>query len=237
MKDFVKPTLVLALLAGFAGFLLAFVNSSTKNVIAGMEKEKSRLALSIALPGFNILEEKSFKDEKGEFFYHTAEINENGKTVKGYAFTAEGSGYSGILRTMVGFDENFVIRGICIMKQSETPGLGARCQEIASKYTFGDFITGNASNDETKPWFEKQFESLSLSKEIKVVKKGDWNESMKDSLVSANEVSAISGATVTTNAVRRSIEESFARMKANVEMLPSETVPAVDETNSAEAVQ
>ena len=83
MKYFVKPTLVLALLAGFAGFLLAFVNSSTKNVIAGMEKEKSKLALAVALPGFTILEEKSFKDEKGEFFYHTAEINENGKTVKG----------------------------------------------------------------------------------------------------------------------------------------------------------
>lgn len=220
MKDFIKPTLVLALLAGFAGFLLAYVNSATKPVIESMDKEKSNRALQVALPGYEIEAEQKFSDSKGEFTYWTGSKMEDGNTVKGYAFISESQGYSGTVKTMVGFDPDLVIKGIYILKQTETPGLGARCVEVTSKYTFLDFITGKAGADEVKPWFEKQFEGLSLTKPVKIVKKGDWNDSMRDSLVSANEISAITGATITTNAVRRSIEEGFERMKSSVKLQP-----------------
>jgi electron transport complex protein RnfG len=55
-------------------------------------------------------------------------IKEDGQTL-GYAFVAEGEGYSGQIRIMVGLEDPDTVKGIIIMSQTETPGIGSRILE------------------------------------------------------------------------------------------------------------
>jgi len=55
-------------------------------------------------------------------------IYEDGEKA-GYAFTAAGGGYGGNIDILVGLDSGFEIKGISILSQTETPGLGARITE------------------------------------------------------------------------------------------------------------
>jgi electron transport complex protein RnfG len=50
-------------------------------------------------------------------------------TVAGYAYLAEGKGYGGYIDILVGLENETTLRGISIIKHSESPGLGARITE------------------------------------------------------------------------------------------------------------
>ncbi len=211
MKEFVKPTLILASVTLCAGILLAGVNMVTHERIQMLNAQKEQNALSVVLPGFSDITEKNRQDLQ----YWTAEKQKDGETVRAFAFITEQSGYSGTIRTMVGIDENFTILGISILSQTETPGLGARCIEVASSNTFFDVIIGNFTEEEdAAPWFQKQFRKLDASKQIAITKKGDWNETIADDLRQGNEITAITGATITTKAVRDSIVEGIETYKS-----------------------
>jgi electron transport complex protein RnfG len=47
----------------------------------------------------------------------------------GYAFLAKGRGYGGNIDVLVGLEDENTIKGVRIVKHSETPGLGARITE------------------------------------------------------------------------------------------------------------
>ena len=53
----------------------------------------------------------------------------NDTTVIGYAYIAEGKGYGGYIDILVGLEDENTIKGINIIKHSESPGLGARIVE------------------------------------------------------------------------------------------------------------
>ena len=138
------------------------------------------------------------------------------------------SGYSGLVKTMVGIDENGIILGISILRQSETPGLGARSVEIATKETFFGYLFGESSPTEDEsiaPWFQEQFTGLNTSKRIDIAKKGDWSIEIRDELLERNAISAITGATITSRAVRDSINTGIKDLKRAMQM----------ETDSVEA--
>lgn len=65
----------------------------------------------------------------------------SGETI-GYAFLAVGAGYSGDIAILVGLEDSETVKGIIILSQQETPGIG-------------DKITGDG--------FTGQFASLSIS--------------------------------------------------------------------------
>ncbi len=209
MKEFVKPALILTVVTLAAGILLAGVNSLTNERIARIAEEKEKESLSRVLPDYTIIGRKEHPN-RNNTFYWIAEKTVDGKSVTGYAFITEKAGYSGTIRIMVGVNESMTITGISVLSQSETPGLGARITEVASKNTIWDAITGNARFDgDTTPWFQKQFRNLDATRQIFIVKKGDWKESMADDLQQNNEISAITGATITTKAVRDGVEEGI----------------------------
>ena len=54
-----------------------------------------------------------------------------------------------------------------------------------------------------------------------VVKKGDWNPNMKEELQGKNAISAITGATITTRAVRDSIEAGIKILKIELMQMES----------------
>ncbi|MFC1862511.1 FMN-binding protein [Thermodesulfobacteriota bacterium] len=105
--------------------------------------------------------------------------DEDGKTIKGYAFPVEGAGFWGPIQTMVAVDANASsIIGIAFYKHSETPGLGARISE---------------------DWFTEQFSGINLSP-IEDNKQFFYLTPSKSGKAS-NNLDAITGASRTSDAV------------------------------------
>ncbi|MDD5356032.1 MAG: RnfABCDGE type electron transport complex subunit G [Candidatus Omnitrophica bacterium] len=93
----------------------------------------------------------------GEKDYYSAKKDDK---ALGYIIKVDAKGYGGIISMLVGFDFNGEIKGIEILSQSETPGLGAKINEIR----YG----------ENKPWFLKQFEGkdakeLELGRDVQAI--------------------------------------------------------------------
>lgn len=214
MKSAVKPTLILAAVAFFSSITLALLNNATSEKIKELDAQKQKRALSQVLPNYTISGTAELNYNSNKITYWKAKDSSGSE---GYAYIVSEPGYSGDLKTMVGVNSEFIIQGIYILDQTETPGLGARCGEIKSELTFFDFISGKRETSEKKPWFQEQFISLNISKPIAIVKKGDWTPSMKDSLIKDNSVTAITGATITTSAVKRSLEKSAELFKKILE--------------------
>jgi electron transport complex protein RnfG len=95
----------------------------------------------------NIEEQKALKTvfadaeefKEKEEYYMAYKDNE----ISGYILKIYARGYSSTIEMLVGFDTKGLIKGVAVLSQSETPGLGARIVEIKS--------------GEKEPWFLKQF--------------------------------------------------------------------------------
>jgi electron transport complex protein RnfG len=61
----------------------------------------------------------------------------------GYAFMASGSGYGGNIDILVGLDNSFGIKGVSILSQTETPGVGSKITESS----FTDQFKGLSVSD------------------------------------------------------------------------------------------
>jgi electron transport complex protein RnfG len=63
-----------------------------------------------------------------EFIDEIYVVYDNSNTI-GYAYIAQGKGYGGYIDILVGLEDETTIKGINIIKHSESPGLGARIVE------------------------------------------------------------------------------------------------------------
>ena len=215
MKTIIKPAIILMLVAFLSALALSHIKKITYPRILLLKQQKEENAIAIVLPGYVIGEQKQVDMEGEKFTYWEAEKkDENDKAVKGYAFITGSPGYSGDVVSMVGIDEGGTILGISILHQTETPGLGARCEEVASSKTFFGAIFGSdtAEEEDLLPWFQEQFKGLKINEKIGIFKNGDWNESMKEGLIEKNGVTAITGATITTRALIKSLEKGIANL-------------------------
>jgi Na+-transporting NADH:ubiquinone oxidoreductase subunit C len=124
---------------------------------------------------------------KGKALYIGKE--DDGQTIRGYAFPVTGPGFWGPIYTMVGVDANISkIIGIAFYKHSETPGLGGRI---------------------TEDWFQNQFAGLKLPP-------ADGGERIfrlksVDGKKAPNEIDAITGATQTSTAVEAFLNRELGR--------------------------
>ena len=123
--------LVLFGITAVAAFLVGLVNNVTKETIAQTEQRNKDLAKLEVLPEFE--GDAEFEDkccEIGDFKVNVTTVKA-GDAVVGYAVEAPSitrGGYADRITLMVGFvekDNTTVINGIKVLKQSETPGLGA----------------------------------------------------------------------------------------------------------------
>ncbi len=198
--------LVLFLITAFMGLSLSIVYAITKPIIENRQKIKEDKARRDVLTF-----QKAKKKQSGAFEYHEC-YNTKGDIV-GYTFIAEKDGYSGKIKIMVGMNTNHIIQGISILEQSETPGLGARSVEKPSKKYFWQLFK---KESDMPPWFSTQYKSHFLKKKITVIKGIEYKDmDMKqiNQLVQKNQVTAITGATITTTAVTLGIEEAYRKMK------------------------
>ena len=117
------------------------------------------------------------------------EVSEAGKPA-GYCLNVAARGYSGPICMLVGIDPQGMIKGVRILTHNETPGIGARINEV---------LPG-----QKRPWFLEQF----------VGKPGRTVTLKKD-------VDAVTGATISSNAVTSAINSSVNEFLSKMKKGPS----------------
>ena len=179
MRDMIKPAISLFIICLITTFCLAFVNSVTKDTITERELSDAEEKRILVLSEADRFEKLEGQESADE----SGLIDEvyaaySGEEFVGYVFNASPKGYGGEIAVTVGVSSENIISGVQIGNNSETPGLGSK-----------------TANKE----FTEQFQNKDISGDIVVVKR----PVSKD-----REIQAVSGATISTNAVTKAVEAS-----------------------------
>lgn len=107
----------------------------------------------------------------------------NNDNIVGYAVKVAPKGYAGTVYVMVGIDVNGIIQGVKVGDNNETPGLGKNAEA---------------------PSFQNQYNGKTWDTSVNVIKNG----TPKDS-----EIVAVAGATITSKAVTKGVNEALVAIK------------------------
>lgn len=205
MGSYVRLIVTLTAIAAVASFGLAMVYNATHEITEEYRRLEQASARVEALGcGEGAIFEETVTDSMLDgrpFTYYTAYESEARQNVLGYALSAYGKGYSSTIETVVGVTSDGRICGIKIVSQQETPGLGAKVQEVASQNTLWAVLSGNAVDESgARPWFQEQYAGLGVD-DLRVVKSR-----------SEEGVLAITGATISSEAVTDSVRRGLAML-------------------------
>mgnify|MGYP000979716427 CR=1 FL=1 len=184
MRDIVKPTIVLFLISAIVTMALALTNYATKEAIAQQTKIQEESARKEVFPEAETFEEI----ENINSILGTTDAEKLVKEVFsclkngeviGRVYLVESNGYGGVISMSVGIDNSGKINGVKIISLSETPGLGSKVQE--------------------EP-FISQFIGIEPKEPLTVVKSGGSK---------AEEIDAVSGATISSKAVVKGIQAAI----------------------------
>jgi len=183
IKNFVEKSWLLIVASLVFGLLLAGTNEYLDPMIKQQQAKKFSDKAAIMIPDAvfeNVTDEKNpikIKSAKGkEITVKTIKkgVDKSGKTL-GWAFEAVGSGFADKIVLVIAVDAEFkTIKGFGVLSSNETPG-------------FGDKITKEDHQ------FVTQFQGTPVE-ELTLSKVGDYGKV-------DNEIIAISGATITSDAV------------------------------------
>ncbi len=178
MKNIIKMFLNLTIIGVLSGVILAGVFEVANPYILLNKEKELKEAIFRVLPGaeeYDIIEKGEKKDKLTVY----RGIGEDGEPV-GIAFKAEGVGFQGNIVLMVGLDMDYLeLKGIRVLEQLETPGLGNRIGE---------------------PEFEGQFRGVRIKPRIEYIK---YRKPEKP-----NQIQAITGATISSEAVVKNINRA-----------------------------
>ena len=120
MRDILKLTFELTLIAAISAGLLAFVSTRTKPARERAAEEKRLNAVRKVL---HIAEGETFRYDEARDIYL---VEKDGHAVKVAAESASQHGYGGTVRIVVAADASGTILDFAVVEASETPGLGAK---------------------------------------------------------------------------------------------------------------
>jgi electron transport complex protein RnfG len=198
-----KMILTMGLVASLCGVLIVAAFESTRDAIADNKRIMIERAVFKVLPGAASVREyittptgiQAISDatpSAGALKFYAA--YDQAGTLKGIAAEASGKGYADVVRVLYGYDVKCqCIIGIGVVSMRETPGIGDKI------ITDQDFLKNFESLD-----VRVNSELTALSNAVKTVKHG--------SKQNAWEIDAIAGATITSKAVGRGINESAQKL-------------------------
>lgn len=129
-SSFKNMVIVLLAITGIAAAALGAVYEATKAPIAAAKALKQEQAIKSVVPEFNndpIADVLEYEVDGGVIKVFPAKQDD--KEV-GYAIeTFTNSGFSGLIRLMVGIDTEGTIINYAVLEHKETPGLGSKMQE------------------------------------------------------------------------------------------------------------
>ena len=186
-KFVIKVAGTLTVIALVTAALLGLVDGVTRDKIAEIEAEKTRIAMSAVAPaGSEFTDKQEIPAAAAE-----AAAAQGGKVLELYGVKAGGcvmkisaSGSQGSIVMMVGVDANKAITGISVVSHSETSGIGTK-------------VVGNELNDAGVPVLD-QFIGLSGS----------------GSLVVKKNITPITTATVSTKGITMGANAALAAAEA-----------------------
>ncbi len=206
-----RLVLTLAIAGLVSGMAIIGIYEATLPTITENKARELREAVFKVLPGVSQMQALVYRD--GELIVVEAPdkdepviyggYDEQGDFV-GYAMPAAGPGFQDTIGILYGYNpaEKIVV-GMEVLESRETPGLGDKIYKDAV------FVGG--------------FSALSVEPEIVAVKKGTKSQ--------PNEIDAITGATISSKAVVRIINETHAQWSAQLSAPGSE--PQLEATESA----
>ncbi len=208
MKNAVRFTVVLGLITIAAGLGVSAVYQLTRGRIDAKKEKAFAAALSEVFPEADRFVAAGSEDPwQGE----GVGVALKGAETGGYLAVGEKQGYSSKIRVLVGARSDLSIKAVRILEQAETPGLGERTKEVRTDRTVwraaGEAVGAvekTAEPEDTTPWFQKQFEGLTLEKLVVV----------KDS--SEDGIQAITGATISSQAVTDAVKAALSLIAAEV---------------------
>lgn len=177
-------------------FSITFISAACVGAVYIITEEPIKLAEEAAvtaavaevLPEFDSTKTDTYKDVDGlDIIVHTATKEDK---VVGYAVeSATKSGFSGLIRMMVGFDTHGKILNVNILKHAETPGLG-------SKMTLDDLHKEKPKN--------KVLASIKgkMASKTKLTVKKD-----------GGDIDALTAATITSRAYAEAVARAYAVFK------------------------
>jgi RnfABCDGE-type electron transport complex G subunit len=197
MPEWLKFPLVLLVVTLISAAALASLNRATLPAKQRIQNEITEQALKVVMPQATQFEEVDATVDEEPFSYRLAK-NESGKLV-GYVSEGSADGYSSRLKVMVGVLPEFEIKGIKILFQKETPGLGDKVNEVLSKKTWWTVITDTSPDESSlRPWFQVQFDGTKSP--VKLAKKG-------------GTIEAITGATISSEAVCKAVNSAVEKLQ------------------------
>jgi electron transport complex protein RnfG len=194
--------ITMGLVASICGVLIVGAYESTQDAITNNKRIMVERAVFKVLPGAAKVSEyvataggiqalTGNVPEGGVKFY--AAYDQTG-ALKGIAAEAAGKGYADMVRVLYGYDTQCqCIIGIGVVSMRETPGIGDKI--ITDKEFLKNFVALDV---------RVNAEMTALANAVKVVKHGTKHNEW--------EIDAIAGATVTTKAVGRGINESLQKL-------------------------
>jgi electron transport complex protein RnfG len=139
MKETLRLIITLSLICLISGALLAKVNDMTKDAIAAAKRAKKLDALENVLPAYDNEPDNAscVVTNNGRAF--TCYIaRKDGKFAGTAIETSSSAGYGGDISLMLGINADGKTKAIYILKQTETPGLGANIVTPKFKSNFED---------------------------------------------------------------------------------------------------
>lgn len=173
-------------LAGLlSGLALVVAYEQTLPIITANKQQALREAVLRVIPGATDMQRLEAKDgalvvtPKGDGDAIYAAYGQGGDFV-GYAIPAAGNGFADVISLLYGYDpQSKTIVGLSVLDSRETPGLGDKIMKDAP--------------------FQENFRALTVAPKIVPVKSGKK--------VNPNEVDCITGATISSKAVVRILNE------------------------------
>jgi len=193
IKFFIQQSWLLIVASCCFGLLLAVANAAWSPLIEQNKVDKISKLMANIIPAahyFEQIETLSVKTSKGKPFDSTLykAVSDTDKTI-GYCFNASGSGFADKIELVVGVDAAFEkIAGFDVLFSNETPGFG---DKIKSEYYQGQFIDVPAGK-------------------LTLLKSGD-------PLKIDSDIIAISGATVSSDAVTKTVNNILGQMKTQMQ--------------------
>jgi len=185
VRDYVRLTGILLAVCVVAAAVLGVTNYITADKIAeqaALANDQARRSVLSQAQEFTLLDGQEVSELLSKAEYDSIRevyVAKADGDIIGYAIKTSPKGYGGEIEVMVGIDTEGTVTGIKVGNNSETPGLGQNA---------------------TKPEFQAQFTGKNWNEGVTVIKSG----TPKD-----NEIVAIAGATITSNAVTNGVNQAL----------------------------
>lgn len=137
MRDIIRLSLTLAVVAIVSAALLTSVYNVTDPIITQRQEEEYRQALDNFFPGFERFETET--SDQGQFDL----IYDENDDLMGIMATAEAMGYDGGIRYNLAVDGEGEIFGLRIVAHTETPGIG----DVIERDSFKEQFFGKTYED------------------------------------------------------------------------------------------